>query len=109
MISSGSTAYTMRCSSSMRRDRSPREVVSKDLRFADALALGVTFDVGDQCVDAFEGLAVLGLPVEVVVPPVIGPAELHSSGPNSRSVARPARHCSALSTRRLALAGDRSR
>ena len=85
------------------------ELVSQRLRFAQSL-VSVASDVPDQGVDPLQGPTAPGLPPEVVLPRLVGPADPHLSGRRGgRAGCR--RSCRAAPWRwsAWALAGERSR
>jgi len=48
-----------------------RKVTDKRLRLSDA-GISVAFDIVDKKIDTFQSLAILGLPIDIIRPTVIG-------------------------------------
>jgi hypothetical protein len=53
------------------------ESVFERFGLADSL-VAVAFDISDQRVDAFEDLAILRLPLQIVVPRILVPDQFHA-------------------------------
>src|SRR6185437_12013864 len=67
----------------------PDPLVPQRLRFPDPCVL-IPGNILDELVDSLEDVAVLGLPVEIVLPSVIGKGDFH---PSSSSAAASSRSC----------------
>ncbi len=83
-----------------------RQRMLQGFGFADT-AERVSADFADQLVDALHHLLVVLMPVQVVLPGRVGENQPH--GASSRSTPWPAFSWAAAASRRLALAGVRSR
>lgn len=84
----------IRLAESMRRDHAPDRPHLRGSGLPMPSNRG-TLHIPDERVDALEGPAVLSLPVQVVGPGVIGPAEQHHAPASTRSwaIVWPCRTC----------------